>query len=119
MESGVRPHWPTYFTNIAREVSTRASCPRASVGAVLVKDNRLLATGYNGAPTGQSHCLDDGCIMEDGHCQRSLHAEVNAIAHAARAGVSIQGAHLYLYDTLERGPCRECQKVLRAAGVTW
>lgn len=112
-----RPSWDDYFLSIAREVSTRASCPRASVGAVLVRDNRILATGYNGAPSGEPHCFDEGCIIEDGHCQRALHAEVNAIASAARSGVSVDRAVMYLYDSQFRGPCRECRKVLIAAGV--
>jgi dCMP deaminase len=115
----VRPSWDEYFLSIAREVSSRASCPRASVGAVLVRDSRILATGYNGAPSGEPHCLEQGCVMEDGHCQRALHAEVNAIAHAAAAGVSIKGSRLYLYDTNGRQPCRECSKVLTAAGVAF
>lgn len=86
-----RVGWDAYFDGIALSVSQRASCPRARVGAVIVSlENRILATGYNGAPPNEPHCLDDGCIMEDGHCQRALHAEVNAVAHAARAGVAIE-----------------------------
>lgn len=110
-----RPSWDAYFTGIAEAVSLRASCPRASVGAVIVtEDNRIAATGYNGAPTGERHCLDVGCDMADGHCQRALHAEVNAVAWAARHGTSIAGGRLYVHG---RGVCRECAKVLRAAGV--
>lgn len=117
-----RPAWDAYFLNIAASVSARASCPRAKVGAVLVTaDHRLLATGYNGAAPGQVQCDEAGCLMEDGHCQRALHAEVNAVAFAARFGVRIEGATLYLYidrdDDGEADVCRECMKVLRAAGV--
>ena len=114
----IRPSWDTYFLNIAEAVSTRATCPRASVGVVLVKDHRILATGYNGALEGESHCTYSGCIMEDDHCQRAIHAEVNAIAWAARVGVSVDGATLYMYDSDGRTePCKECMKVVNAAGI--
>lgn len=119
-----RPAWTEYWIGIAHAVSARASCPRARVGAVLVSpDNRLLGCGYNGAPPGQPHCTDVGCEMVDGHCQRALHAEVNAVAFAARYGVPVAGAHLYLYVSRSDGGstdvCRECAKVLTAAGVVW
>ena len=115
----MRPSWDDYFRVIAIDVSSRATCPRAHVGAVIVSDdNRILATGYNGSPPGEPHCIDDGCVMEDGHCQRALHAEVNAIAHAAKAGIPVGGSRLYLYGSNGyREPCRECFKVLKAAAV--
>jgi len=114
-----RPGWDEYFMEIAKLVSTRATCPRASVGAVLVVDRRIVATGYNGAPSGEPHCIEAGCLVEDGHCQRAIHAEVNAIAQAAQFGVPVRGATMYVYDSLARGrECRECRKVVRAAGVT-
>lgn len=119
----MRPSWDNYFLNIAEAVSRRATCPRASVGAVIASpDHRILATGYNGAVSGSVQCDEAGCLMEDGHCQRTLHAEVNAVAFAARFGARIEGAGLYLYID-RRGllgdsdVCRECEKVLRAAGV--
>ena len=103
---------------IAQVVAYRATCPRASVGAVLVLQNRIISTGYNGSAPGHPHCTEMGCLMEEGHCQRTLHAEVNAIAWAARAGVRVEGARLYMWSSRGDGtPCRECQKVLRAAGV--
>lgn len=112
-----RPNWDDYFMGIAEAVGRRASCPRAAVGAVLVTaENRIAATGYNGAPSGSPHCLDAGCQIEDGHCQRVLHAEVNAVAWAARHGTSIAGTRLYVHG---KGVCRECAKVLRAAGVSF
>jgi len=115
----MRPSWNEYFIEIAKAVSTRSTCPRAHVGAVIVSpEKRILATGYNGSPLGEPHCDDIGCLIEDGHCQRALHAEVNAIAHAARHGISIKGATLYLWSS--RGditPCRECEKVRKAAGI--
>lgn len=110
-----RPTWDEYFTGIAEAVSVRASCPRASVGAVLVsEDHRVLSTGYNGAPAGEPDCLEAGCDLQDEHCQRALHAEVNAVAFAARHGVPIRGARIYVTG---KAICRECSKVLRAAGV--
>lgn len=111
-----RPSWDDYWLGVAQSVSIRASCPRASVGAVIVRDNRILATGYNGAPSGEPHCIEAGCLMEDGHCQRALHAEVNAVVHAT---VPLQGARLYLWSDPVYGVCRECAKVLKAAGVSW
>ena len=115
-----RPDWDTYFLLIAEVVSRRSTCPRAHVGAVIVSDeNRILSTGYNGAAPGEPHCESEvGCLMQDGHCQRTLHAEVNAIAFAARAGISLRGSRLYLYSSRgELAPCRECEKVRKAAGV--
>lgn len=113
-----RPNWDDYFLSIAKAVSERATCPRASVGAVLVSpSHRVLTTGYNGSPPGEDHCLDVGCLVIDEHCQRALHAEVNAIAQAAATNVSVYGSTLYLYDSQGREPCRECMKVLQATGV--
>lgn len=119
-----RPFWDPYFTSIAEGVAQRATCNRAKVGAVLVSpDHRILATGYNGSAPGEPHCLDVGCDIVDGHCQRVQHAEVNAVAFAARYGVPIAGSRLYLWIGAAQGEatvasvCRECAKVLRAAGV--
>mgnify|MGYP003334846807 FL=1 len=114
-----RMSWEEYFSGIAQAVAARAACPRASVGAVLVSqdDHRILSTGYNGAPAGQPDCMSHGCLMEDNHCQRALHAEVNAIAYAARHGISVKGSKLYLSG--KDKPCRECMKVIVAAGVIW
>ena len=111
----MRIDWNEYFFKVAETISLRASCPRASVGVVIVsKDNRILATGYNGAPAGAYDCLEQGCIIEDGHCQRALHAEVNAIAAAAKYGISLQESKMYVYG---KSPCRECMKVVTAVGV--
>lgn len=112
-----RPSWDEYFISIATEVSKRATCPRSSVGAVIVsEDNRILSTGYNGAPSGEYHCLDVGCDVQDNHCQRALHAEINAVAWAARSGVPIKNSRIYVVG---RDVCRECAKVLTAAGVQY
>ena len=98
---------------IARTVATRATCPRARVGAVLTRERRILTTGYNGAPRGVPHCLDVGCTMVDGHCLRATHAEANAIVQGALHGVSLQGATAYCTHQ----PCAGCTKLLISAGV--
>lgn len=112
-----RPNWDKYFLGIAKAVSLRATCPRASVGAVIVdQDNRVVSTGYNGSPPGLFDCMDAGCVIEEDHCQRAIHAEVNAVVFARQ---NLRGCTLYLYHSGGSGPCRECQKVLAAAGVSW
>lgn len=105
---------------IAHLVATRATCPRRSVGAVIVRDRRILATGYNGAPRGLPHCppggpehdWPEGC-MRAGHCIRSLHAEQNALLQAAQIGISCDGASIYV--TCQ--PCNTCAKMLINAGI--
>jgi len=98
---------------IAHTVATRATCPRASVGAVLTRDHRILTTGYNGAPRHVAHCTEAGCLMVAGHCQRATHAEANAIVQGALHGVGLAGA--VAYCTHE--PCVNCSKLLISAGV--
>lgn len=116
-----RPTWDRYFSNIAKEVATRATCPRASVGVVVVKDHRILSTGYNGAPSGEPHCLDVGCLIltVNGHCERTIHAETNAVVQAARFGMSVNGATLYYWDSRGRpaNSCIKCFQVMKAAGI--
>jgi dCMP deaminase len=110
-----RPSWDEYFMAITRAVATRATCSRRSVGAVIVKDKRILATGYNGAPIGMRHCdHTGGGDMRDGHCARSTHAEQNALVQAARHGISIAGGTIYCTDH----PCLTCAKLLINAGIT-
>lgn len=108
-----RPDWPFYFMDIAGRVATRSTCPRRSVGAVIVVNKRILATGYNGAPAGMDHCTDVGCLMMDGHCVRTLHAEQNAIIQAAQFGVSTGGAGIYVTSS----PCLNCAKAIINAGI--
>jgi dCMP deaminase len=108
-----RVSWNAYFMKIAHDVSERATCDRKHVGAVLVKDRRIVSTGYNGSMPGAQHCDDIGHLMESDHCVRTVHAEVNAIAQAAKNGVSTDGAVLYT-NTF---PCWPCFKVLVSAGV--
>lgn len=116
-----RPSWDQYFIDITHLVATRSTCLRRQVGALLVKNRNILATGYNGTPSGISHCEDTGCLRErlnvpsgERHelC-RGLHAEQNAIIHAARHGVNIDGATLYCTTM----PCVICTKMLINAGV--
>jgi dCMP deaminase len=109
-----RPSWDEYFMAITRAVATRATCSRRSVGAVIVKDKRILATGYNGAPIGMRHCdHTGGADMRDGHCARSTHAEQNALVQAARHGTSIAGGTIYCTDH----PCLTCAKLMINAGL--
>lgn len=113
-----RPDWHTYFINIAEEVAQRSTCPRAKVGAVIVKNHHIISTGYNGAPTCEPHCIDEGCIIVDNHCIRAVHAEMNAICQAARFGLSVEGAALYYWDSQERStPCSNCLLAGKAAGI--
>ncbi len=98
---------------IAKVVATRATCPRRSVGAVIVLDKRILTTGYNGAPHGLPHCSEIGCHLVDGHCLRALHAEQNAILQGALNGVSTKGATVYV--TCQ--PCNHCAKMIINAGI--
>jgi dCMP deaminase len=109
----IRPTWDAYFMEIAAVVASRSTCLRAQVGCVLVKDRRILTTGFNGAPSGLDHCTDAGCLMIDGHCQRSVHAEQNAIIQAALHGVGTKAATIYTTHF----PCVTCTKMLINAGV--
>lgn len=108
-----RVDWDTYFLNIAREVAKRATCDRKLVGAVIVRDMSILATGYNGSIRGATHCDDVGHLMEDGHCVRTVHAEVNALAQAARHGSAVDWATIYVTAS----PCWPCFKMLANAGI--
>lgn len=108
-----RPDWDTYYMQIALVVATRATCDRKHVGAILVRDRVVLSTGYNGSVRGMPHCDDVGHLMENGHCVRTVHSEVNAIAQAAKNGVRIEGADLYVTAS----PCWPCFKLIANVGV--
>jgi dCMP deaminase len=108
-----RTSWDDYFMNIARTVATRSTCDRKFVGAVIVRDKMILATGYNGSIRGLPHCDEEGHLMEDGHCVRTVHAEANAIVQAARAGVRIDGAGIYVTAS----PCWGCFRLIANAGI--
>ena len=108
-----RPSWDQYFLQIAFTVASRSTCDRAHVGAVIVRRRRILATGYNGAPTGLPHCDDVGHLIIDGHCVRPLHAEQNAIIQAALHGVGTDGSMIYVTHQ----PCLTCAKMIINAGI--
>jgi dCMP deaminase len=112
-EKRARASWDEYFMNIAREVATRSTCDRKHVGAVLVRDKCILATGYNGSIRGLPHCDEVGHMMEDGHCVRTVHAEANSIVQAAKNGVRIDGASIYVTAS----PCWSCFRLIANAGV--
>ena len=113
LRSPVRPSWDQYFMSLAVTASTRSTCSRKHVGAVLVRDRNTLSTGYNGSIRGTAHCDDSGHMMEDGHCVRVIHAEMNAIIQAAKNGISIDGASCYCTAS----PCWSCFKALANAGI--
>jgi dCMP deaminase len=108
-----RATWDEYFMAIAREVATRSTCDRKHVGAVIVRDKLILATGYNGSVRGLGHCDDEGHLIEDGHCVRTIHAEANAIVQAARNGVRIDAAEIYVTAS----PCFGCFKLIANSGL--
>jgi dCMP deaminase len=99
--------------NIAKEVATRSTCDRKFVGAVIVRDRSILATGYNGSIRGLAHCDEEGHLMEEGHCVRTVHAEANAIVQAARNGVRIDGASIYVTAS----PCWGCFRLIANGGI--
>ena len=120
-KQGTRPGWDEYFMDISEMVATRSTCLRRKVGAVLVLENRILATGYNGSPTGLRHCDQTGCIRErrgivsgrDLHLCRGSHAEANLITQCAKFGIRAEGSTLYI----NASPCSLCMKLLINVGV--
>lgn len=108
-----RASWDEYFMAIARQVASRSTCDRKFVGAVIVRDRMILATGYNGSIRGLPHCDEVGHLMEAGHCVRTVHAEANAIAQAARNGVRVEGGDVYVTAS----PCFTCFKLIANAGL--
>ncbi|BDU50007.1 deoxycytidylate deaminase [Haliovirga abyssi] len=116
-----RPSWDKYFMEITELVASRSTCLRRKVGAVIIKDKRILATGYNGAPSGLNHCLDIGCLRDklnipSGERQelcRGIHAEQNAIVQAAKFGISLDGGEIYVTNQ----PCITCSKLLINSGI--
>lgn len=116
-----RPAWDHYFLAMALIAATRSTCIRRRVGAVIVGDNRILATGYNGSPAGTSHCTDIGCLRQQMEIPsgerheicRGSHAEMNALAQAASAGTQVSGGAIYCTHE----PCSICSKLLINAGI--
>lgn len=106
-----RKSWDEYFLDIAYQVAGRSTCPRLSVGAVVVKDRRIKGTGYNGSAAGLPHCTDEGHLMMNNHCVRTIHAEVNALLECSpeeRRGATIYVTHR---------PCAECSKLIISSGI--
>lgn len=108
----MRKAWDEYFMDIAFRVAERSTCPRRQVGAVVVSDRRLKGAGYNGSPRRMPHCSEAGCLIEGGHCVRTIHAEINALLECGPG--ERDGATLYVTDY----PCSECAKVILNSGVT-
>ena len=106
-----RPSFDQVWLEVAKTIAQRGPCPRLQVGAVLVdKHNRIVSTGYNGAPSGVPHCTDESCLMEHNHCVRAIHAEVNALL---QAGPKAEGATLYVTHK----PCLRCTQLILAARI--
>lgn len=116
-----RPSWDEYFMTLTEEVASRTTCLRRAVGAIIVKDRRILATGYNGVPSGIRHCAEVGCLRQQLNIPsgerhemcRGLHAEQNAIIQAAKYGINIDGASIYINTQ----PCIVCAKMLINSGI--
>ena len=109
----IRVSWENYFMNIAKEVATRATCDRKMVGAVIVRERTILSTGYNGSLRGLPHCDEGEHEMEGQHCVRTVHAEANAIVHAARHGNRLEGAEIFVTAS----PCYNCFKLIANSGI--
>ncbi|RWY86370.1 ComE operon protein 2 [Pediococcus acidilactici] len=108
-----RIDWDQYFMTQALLLSLRSTCKRLSVGAIIVRDRRVIAGGYNGSVSGDVHCLDEGCYFVDGHCVRTIHAEMNAVLQCSKFGVATDGAEIYVTDF----PCLQCTKMLLQTGI--
>lgn len=108
-----RVSWEKYFMNIAKAVSTRSTCDRKNVGAVIVREKTILATGYNGSVRGSEHCDEAGHEMVNDHCVRTIHAEANALVQSARHGVQIENSEIYVTAS----PCYDCFKLIANAGI--
>lgn len=109
-----RPAWDDYFMAMVKIISSRGTCDRLYAGSLLAKNNRIIATGYNGAPPGLPHCSDEGHLLEEGHCVRTVHGEHNALLQAARQGsMSTEGATMYT----KYSPCIHCTKYIISCGI--
>lgn len=108
-----RAGWDEYFMNVAKVVSSRSTCDRKFVGALVMRDKTILSTGYNGSVRKLEHCSEIGHIMENGHCVATIHAEANAIIQAAKNGVCIDGATIYTTAS----PCWSCFKLIANSGI--
>lgn len=105
--------WDQYFMVQSVLLSLRSTCTRLAVGATIVRDKRIIAGGYNGSVSGDVHCIDEGCYVVDGHCVRTIHAEMNAILQCAKFGVPTEGAEIYVTHF----PCLQCTKMILQSGI--
>lgn len=108
-----RISWNQYFMAQSYLLKSRSTCERLAVGAVVVRDKRMIAGGYNGSVTGGVHCIDEGCYVVDGHCVRTIHAEMNALLQCSKFGVTTDGAEIYVTHF----PCIHCTKAIIQAGI--
>lgn len=108
-----RPSWDNYFANLAQHVAQRSTCTRKKVGAIIVRDRNILSTGYNGSIRKHPHCSEVGCLVENNHCIRTVHAEANAIVQAAKHGINIDESTIYTTAS----PCWYCFKLLANSGI--
>ena len=115
MKPPTRDSWENYFMRIAQQVASRSTCDRKHIGAVIVRDKTILSTGYNGSIRGLPHCDEVGHMMDEqgNHCVRTVHAEANAVVQAAKNGVKIDEAEIYITAS----PCWDCFKLLANAGI--
>lgn len=108
-----RISWDQYFMAQSHLLSLRSTCERLMVGATIVRDKRIIAGGYNGSVSGSDHCIDEGCYVIDGHCVRTIHAEINALLQCAKFGVATDSAEIYVTHF----PCLHCCKSIIQAGI--
>ncbi len=108
-----RISWHQYFMAQSHLLALRSTCQRLMVGATIVRDKRIIAGGYNGSVTGSVHCIDEGCYVIDGHCVRTIHAEMNAILQCAKFGASTENAEIYVTHF----PCLNCCKTIIQSGI--
>ncbi|WP_100398284.1 ComE operon protein 2 [Bacillus sp. FJAT-44742] len=108
-----RISWDQYYMAQSHLLALRSTCTRLMVGATIIRDKRIIAGGYNGSISGGDHCLDEGCYVVDGHCIRTIHAEMNALLQCAKFGVATEGAELYVTHF----PCVHCAKAIIQSGI--
>ncbi|GEL78341.1 ComE operon protein 2 [Tenuibacillus multivorans] len=108
-----RISWDQYFMSQSQLLALRSTCERLAVGATIVREKRVIAGGYNGSVSGSVHCIDEGCKVIDGHCVRTIHAEINAILQCAKFGVPTEGAEIYVTHF----PCLNCTKTIIQSGI--
>lgn len=109
----MRVGWEQYFLEMVDVVRKRSTCTRLSVGSVIVKDNVVVSTGYNGSPKDEEHCIDVGCLIKNGSCVRTIHAEMNAIMNSLKNRVNIEGSTIYV----SHFPCYNCAKHIAQVGI--